>query len=56
MPQEKTIAKNRKASYEFEFIETFTAGMSLTGTEVKSLRAGNINFGDAFCTVDKGEI
>ncbi len=56
MPQEKTIARNKKASFEFEFLETFTAGLSLTGTEVKSLRAGNLNFGDAFCTIDRGEV
>lgn len=53
---EKNIASNRKASYEYEFIEKFTAGLSLTGTEVKSLRDGTVSFGDAFCTVDKGQM
>jgi SsrA-binding protein len=56
MATEKTIAKNKRASYEYEFVEKYTAGMSLTGTEVKSLRAGNVNFGDSFCTIDKGQM
>lgn len=56
MSKEINIATNRKASYEYEFVEKYTAGISLTGTEVKSLRAGNVNFGDAFCTMDQGQM
>ena len=56
MAKEITISSNRKASYEYEFVEKFIAGLSLTGTEVKSLRNGNVNFGDAFCTMDKGQM
>jgi len=41
--------KNRKASFEYFFIDTFEAGLKLVGTEVKSLRDGNANLSDAFC-------
>lgn len=41
--------KNRKASFEYFFIDTFEAGLKLVGTEVKSLRAGNANLSDAYC-------
>ena len=47
---------NRKANFEYHFIETFTAGIQLTGSEVKSLRNGNCNIGDGFCYVWDGEI
>jgi SsrA-binding protein len=40
---------NRKASFEFQFIDKFIAGMVLKGTEIKSIRLGNVNLGDAFC-------
>ena len=46
---------NRKARHEYQFIETFTAGISLTGTEVKSLRDGKANLQEAYCYVHKGE-
>lgn len=51
-----TVARNKKASFDFEFIETFTAGISLLGTEVKSLRDGKMSFGDAFCYIENGEL
>ncbi len=41
--------KNRKASYEFSFIDTYTAGMQLQGTEIKSIREGKVQMQDAFC-------
>lgn len=41
--------KNRKASYEFEFIEKFEAGMVLKGTEIKSLREGRASIQEAYC-------
>ncbi|MTI33290.1 SsrA-binding protein SmpB, partial [Xanthovirga aplysinae] len=47
---------NRKASFEFEFIETFTAGMVLTGTEIKSIREGKASLQEAFCVFHKGEL
>jgi SsrA-binding protein len=41
--------KNRKASYEYHFLDTFIAGIVLTGTEIKSIREGKVNLQDAFC-------
>lgn len=52
----KQIAYNRKARFEYEIEETFDAGMVLVGTEVKSLRAGRVNFQDAFCKVENNEV
>jgi SsrA-binding protein len=47
---------NRRASYEYHFITTYTAGMVLTGTEIKSIRAGQVNLGDAFCFIKDNEL
>ena len=44
----RTISTNRKAYHEFEVVQRFEAGVALTGTEVKSIRAGHVNFGDAY--------
>jgi SsrA-binding protein len=52
---EKLIALNKKARHEYEFQEKFEAGLSLTGSEVKSLRAGKISFKDGFVRVADGE-
>ena len=52
----KIIAKNRQAHHEYFIEETFEAGIELAGTEVKSIRAGNVNLKDAFCTVKNGEL
>jgi SsrA-binding protein len=41
--------KNRKATFEYEFVSTYEAGIVLTGTEVKSIKAGHANLNDAFC-------
>jgi SsrA-binding protein len=48
--------KNKRASFEFEFIDKFIAGIMLTGTEIKSVRQGKVNLGDAFCYFNKGEL
>ncbi|MFT5601304.1 MAG: SsrA-binding protein [Flavobacteriales bacterium] len=48
--------KNSKAKFEFEFLESFTAGMRLTGTEIKSIRAGKANITEAFCVEQNNEI
>ena len=50
------IANNRKARRDYDFFEKFEAGIELKGTEVKSIRAGKINIGDAFARVDRGEV
>ncbi|MDO4199374.1 MAG: SsrA-binding protein SmpB [Clostridia bacterium] len=52
----KTIARNKKASHDYFVLETFEAGIELKGTEVKSLRRGNVNLKDSWCSVVKGEI
>lgn len=56
MPNDALIANNRKARHHYELVDTFEAGMVLQGTEVKSLRAGKVNFGDAFCYILNGQI
>ncbi len=47
---------NRKAKYEYHVMQEYEAGLSLLGTEVKSLKAGNANLSDAFCLFHKGEL
>ena len=48
--------KNRKASFEFSFLQTFTAGIMLTGTEIKSVRSGKANFTDSYCIIMNDEV
>jgi SsrA-binding protein len=48
--------RNRKASYEYSFLEKYIAGIVLTGPEVKSIREGKINMTDAFCTFEHDEL
>jgi SsrA-binding protein len=52
----KIIAQNRKARHDYAIVETFEAGMVLTGTEVKSLRLGRASLVDGFATIDDGEV
>ncbi len=52
----KTIARNKKASHDYFIIESIEAGIELKGTEVKSLRRGNVNLKDSWCSVVKGEL
>lgn len=52
----KEITSNRKAFHEYFVLERFEAGITLAGTEVKSIRAGNVNLKDAFCTIKDGEL
>ncbi len=54
--QRKVIARNRKARYEYEILDTYEAGMVLLGPEVKSLRAGKANLGDAHAEIRRGEV
>lgn len=56
MENTKTIATNKKAYHEYFVLETYEAGITLTGTEVKSIRAGGVNLKDSWCTVDDGEL
>ncbi len=56
MAEQKTkiIIENRKARHDFTILETYEAGIALTGTEVKSLRAGKANFKDSYAQVTNG--
>jgi len=55
-PTEKTLVTNRQALHDYHIVETVEAGLSLVGTEVKSVRAGNVNLRDAFARPQDGEI
>ena len=48
--------KNRKATFDYEIIETFTAGIVLTGTEIKSLRLGKAGLTDTYCLTENREL
>ena len=48
--------RNKKASFEYFFVEEFTAGIVLTGTEIKSIRAGKASLVDSYCYIINGEI
>ena len=48
--------KNRRASFDYEIFETFTAGIVLTGTEIKSIRQGKAGLTDTFCFINNGEV
>lgn len=52
----KTVTENRKARHDYHIIESFEAGLVLTGTEVKSLRAGRANLQDSYARVDNAEL
>jgi SsrA-binding protein len=52
----KLIASNRKARHEYQILDQWEAGISLTGPEVKSLREGKVSFQDAFARIDRGEV
>jgi len=53
---EKLIANNKKARHDYFFEDTYEAGVALTGTEIKSVRAGGVNLRDSFAKVEKGEV
>lgn len=54
---EKNInIKNKKASFQFEFIDTYTCGMVLKGTEIKSIREGKVSLTESFCIFLDGEL
>ena len=56
MKLSKVDIKNRRAKFDFEIIETFTAGIVLTGTEIKSIRLGKAGLTDSFCYENNGEL
>ena len=56
MAQNDINIKNRRASFDYEFIEEYNAGIILTGTAIKSVRAGKASLVDSYCYFDKGEL
>ena len=58
MPKKKSTVQitNRRASFDYEFLETYTAGIRLVGTEIKSIRAGKASLQDAWCYFQGGEL
>jgi SsrA-binding protein len=52
----KINIKNKKAKFEYEFLEKFTAGLQLFGTEIKSIRAGKASIMEGYCFVNNGEV
>jgi tmRNA-binding protein len=56
MKQTPINIKNRRATFDYELIETFTAGLVLTGTEIKSVRLGKASLVDTYCLFERGEL
>ena len=54
--KDKYIAQNRKAYHDYFVEETYEAGIALFGTEIKSIRAGQVNLKDSYCSIKDGEI
>lgn len=52
----KVIARNRKAHHDYHIVETFEAGIVLTGTEIKSIRQGRVNIQDSYARIEDGEL
>lgn len=53
---EKVIATNRQARFEYTILDSAEAGLALTGTEIKSIRAGKVNLRDAYARIEAGEV
>lgn len=53
---DKTIVTNRQARFNYAILDSLEAGLALTGTEVKSIRGGNVSLNESFARVDDGEI
>lgn len=56
MKQNQINIKNRKATFDYEISDTFTAGIVLTGTEIKSIRAGKAGLADTYCIIENNEV
>lgn len=57
MAQQQAInIKNKRATFDYELLDTYTAGIVLTGTEIKSIRLGKASLVDTFCIIEKGEL
>jgi len=55
-PQNQIVIRNKRASFDYELIEFFTAGIVLTGTEIKSIRLGKASLTDSYCQLQNNEI
>lgn len=55
-PKDKPLAQNKKASHDYHILDTIEAGIVLTGTEIKSIRAARINLKDGFAQIKNGEV
>jgi len=56
MKQTPINIKNKRATFDYELVETFTAGMVLTGTEIKSIRLGKATLVDTYCVFERNEV
>lgn len=56
MPEDKTVAQNRKARHEYFIVDSLETGIVLSGTEIKSIREGQINLKDGFAKMENGEL
>lgn len=56
MNQSLVNIKNRRATFDYEILDTYTAGIVLTGTEIKSIRQGKAGLADTYCVIDNGEV
>lgn len=56
MKQNQINIKNRRASFDYEISDTYTAGIVLTGTEIKSIRDGKAGLTDTYCIIENGEV
>lgn len=54
--QKKINIRNKRATFDYEILEEYVAGIVLVGTEIKSIRAGKASLTDSFCYFDKGEL
>ncbi|MBQ3396607.1 MAG: SsrA-binding protein, partial [Synergistaceae bacterium] len=52
----KTVAQNRKARHDYFILDAFECGIVLTGTEIKSVRNGNLNLKDSYASLENGEL
>jgi SsrA-binding protein len=55
MGEEKTVAQNRRARHDYSIEDSFEAGIVLTGTEIKSIRAGKVTLSESFARIERGE-
>lgn len=56
MSDNKVAIKNKRARYEYELLDKYTAGLQLLGTEIKSIREGQASIAEGYCTFEKGEL